>query len=179
MSIPLLIIDELRFEAIRRERGSLLFRLIAYRDGHGAILGAMMTSVRAWAELLVGDNVLSATILDRLLHGLNVLDAKAAPDRLCAIEDRLIKERFWARPLKAGLRTETWGPQATRLARRIIAIVGVPAQRTCTSALSAHPCKPAWRPHGGSGPQHMSSARSACSHVLLALLNPTSCLVLG
>ena len=68
MSTALLLIDELGFEPMTRPEASLFFRLVKYRYGRGAILITTNKSVRDWTELLAGDEVLAAAILDRLLH---------------------------------------------------------------------------------------------------------------
>jgi len=68
LSTALLIIDEMGFEPLDREEASLFFRLVTYRYGRGSILITTNKSVRDWTELLAGDEVLTAVILDRLLH---------------------------------------------------------------------------------------------------------------
>src|SRR3954470_21017845 len=68
MSTALLLIDELGFEPMTRPGASLFFRLVTYRYGRGAILITTNKSVRDWTELLAGDEVLAAAILDRLLR---------------------------------------------------------------------------------------------------------------
>jgi DNA replication protein DnaC len=92
MSTALLIIDELGFEVMSREEASLFFRLITYRYDRGAILITTNKSVRDWTELLAGDEVLAAAILDRLLHRSNVLNIKGRSYRLRDLEDLLKKE---------------------------------------------------------------------------------------
>ena len=92
MSTALLIIDELGFEVMSREEASLFFRLITYRYDHGAILITTNKSVRDWTELLAGDEVLAAAILDRLLHRSNVLNIKGRSYRLRDLEGILKKE---------------------------------------------------------------------------------------
>lgn len=89
MSTALLIIDELGFQAMCREEASLFFRLITYRYGRGAILITTNKSVRDWTELLAGDEVLAAAILDRLLHRSHVLNIKGRSYRLRDLEDML------------------------------------------------------------------------------------------
>ena len=93
MSTALLIIDDLGFEAMCREDASLFFRLVTYRYGRGAILITTNKSVRDWTELLAGDEVLAAAILDRLLHRSHVLNIKGRSYRLRDLEDILKKER--------------------------------------------------------------------------------------
>lgn len=92
MSTALLIIDESGFEAMRREEASLFFRLVTDRYGRGAILITTNKSVRDWTELLAGDEVLAAAILDRLLHRSHVLNIKGRSYRLRDLEDILEKE---------------------------------------------------------------------------------------
>jgi len=92
MSTALLIIDELGYEVVSQEEASLFFRLITYRSDRGAILITTNESVRDWTELLAGDEVLAAAILDRLVHRSNVLNIKGRSYRLRDLEDLLKKE---------------------------------------------------------------------------------------
>ena len=55
----------------------------------GAILITTNKSVRDWTELLAGDEVLAAAILDRLLHRAHVLNIKGRSYRLRDLEDAL------------------------------------------------------------------------------------------
>src|SRR4051812_47844278 len=89
MSTALLLIDELGFEPMTRPEASLFFRLVTYRYGRGAILITTNKSVRDWTELLAGDEVLAAAILDRLLHRAHVLNIKGRSYRLRDLEDAL------------------------------------------------------------------------------------------
>ena len=89
MSTALLLIDELGFEPMTRQEASLFFRLVTYRYGRGAILITTNKSVRDWTELLAGDEVLAAAILDRLLHRAHVLNIKGRSYRLRDLEDAL------------------------------------------------------------------------------------------
>jgi DNA replication protein DnaC len=92
MSTALLIIGELGFEVMIREEAWLFFRLITDRYDRGAMLITTNKSVRDWTELLAGDEVLVAAILDRLLHRSNVLNIKGRSHRLRDLEDILKKE---------------------------------------------------------------------------------------
>ena len=65
-----------------REQASLFFRLVTYRYGRGAVLITTNKSVRDWTELLAGDEVLAAAILDRLLHRSHVLNIRGRSYRL-------------------------------------------------------------------------------------------------
>ena len=62
---------------------------VEYRYGRGAILITTNKSVRDWTELLAGDEVLAAAILDRLLHRAHVLNIKGRSYRLRDLEDAL------------------------------------------------------------------------------------------
>lgn len=89
MNMALLIVDELGFEVMTREEANLFFRLISYRYGRGAIIISTNKSIRDWTELLAGDEVLAAAILDRLLHRSNVINIKGRSYRLRDLEAAL------------------------------------------------------------------------------------------
>lgn len=93
LSTALLVIDELGFEPMTRQEASLFFRLVTYRYGRGAILITTNKSVREWAELMAGDEVLTTAILDRLLHRANVLNIKGRSYRLRDLEQALSMQR--------------------------------------------------------------------------------------
>lgn len=82
MKPALLIIDEVGFQPFTREDASLFFRLVSYRYGRGSILITSNKSVRDWPEMLAGDEVLAAAILDRLLHASHVLNIRGRSYRL-------------------------------------------------------------------------------------------------
>jgi DNA replication protein DnaC len=89
MNMALIIVDELGFEVMTREEANLFFRLISYRYGRGAIIISTNKSIRDWTELLAGDEVLAAAILDRLLHRSNVINIKGRSYRLRDLEAAL------------------------------------------------------------------------------------------
>lgn len=89
LNTALLVIDELGFEPMDRAEASLFFRLVTYRYGRGAILITTNKSVRDWSELLAGDEVLTAAILDRLLHNAHVINIKGRSYRLRDLEQTL------------------------------------------------------------------------------------------
>ena len=64
-------------------------RLVTYRYGRGSILITTNKSVRDWSELLAGDEVLTAAILDRLLHNAHVINIKGRSYRLRDLEQTL------------------------------------------------------------------------------------------
>ena len=77
------------FEPMNREEASLFFRLVTYRYGRGSILITTNKSVRDWTELLAGDEVLTAAILDRLLHNAHVINIKGRSYRLRDLDHAL------------------------------------------------------------------------------------------
>ena len=89
INVALVIIDEVGFEPMSRQDASLLFRLVSYRYGRGSILITTNKGVRHWPEVLAGDEVLAAAILDRLLHKSHVLDIKGRSYRVRGLEDQL------------------------------------------------------------------------------------------
>ena len=89
LSTALVIIDEMGFEPMDRTEASLFFRLVTYRYGRGSILITTNKSVRDWTELLAGDEVLTAAILDRLLHNAHVLNIKGRSYRLRDLDHAL------------------------------------------------------------------------------------------
>ena len=93
LSTALLIIDEMGFEPMTRQEASLFFRLVTYRYGRGAILITTNKSVREWAEIMAGDEVLTTAVLDRLLHKANVLNIKGRSYRLRDLEEALALRR--------------------------------------------------------------------------------------
>lgn len=82
LSTALLIIDELRFEPMNRQDASLFFRLVTYRYGRAAFLITTNKTVRDWAELRAGDEVLATAVLDRLLHRASALNITGRSYRL-------------------------------------------------------------------------------------------------
>jgi DNA replication protein DnaC len=89
MSSSLLLIDEMGYDPMNREQASLFFRLVSYRYGRGAMIITTNKSIRDWTELLAGDEVLAAAILDRLLHRAHVLNIKGRSYRLRDLEEAL------------------------------------------------------------------------------------------
>ena len=89
MNVALLIIDEVGFEAFTREEANLFFRLVSYRYQRGAICITSNKAVKDWPEMLAGDEVITAAILDRLLHASHVLNIRGRSYRLKELEASL------------------------------------------------------------------------------------------
>ncbi len=64
----LLIIDELGFLPIDKHGSDLLFQIISLRYERGSILLTSNKSYKTWPEIFNNDSVITAAILDRLLH---------------------------------------------------------------------------------------------------------------
>src|SRR5262245_14847067 len=70
-----LIIDEIGYIPIDRQGANLFFQLISRRCERGAIIITSNQSLGAWGEVL-GDSVIAAAILDRLLHRSSTVNIK-------------------------------------------------------------------------------------------------------
>ena len=92
MSSSLLLIDEMGFDPMNLEEAGLFFRLVSYRYARGAMIITTNKSIRDWTELIAGDEVLAAAILDRLLHRSHVLNIKGRSYRLRDLEELLTKQ---------------------------------------------------------------------------------------
>ena len=64
----LLVIDELGFLPIDKHGSDLLFQIISNRYERGSILLTSNKSYKTWPEIFNNDSVITAAILDRLLH---------------------------------------------------------------------------------------------------------------
>lgn len=77
----LLIIDEMGFLPVGQPKAHLLFQLIAQRYQHGSLIVTSNKPFQEWDQLL-GDGVMAAAILDRLLENSTVLNIKGNSYRL-------------------------------------------------------------------------------------------------
>lgn len=89
LKVSLLIIDEVGFQTLKREEAALLFRLVSYRYQRGSIIITTNKSVKDWAEVMAGDEVMTAALLDRLLHRCHVFNIKGRSYRLRDLERSL------------------------------------------------------------------------------------------
>jgi DNA replication protein DnaC len=65
--LDLLVVDELGYLPMDGRRANLFFQLVAARYTHGSLIVTSNVPFDGWGKLL-GDDVLAAAILDRLLH---------------------------------------------------------------------------------------------------------------
>jgi DNA replication protein DnaC len=89
MKAGLVIIDEVGFETFTREEANLFFRLVSYRYQRGSLCITSNKAIKDWPEMLAGDEVITAAILDRLLHACHVLNIRGRSYRLRDLEDDL------------------------------------------------------------------------------------------
>jgi len=89
MKAARVIIDEVGFETFTREEANLFFRLVSYRYQRGSLCITSNKAIQDWPEMLAGDEVITAAILDRLLHACHVLNIRGRSYRLRDLEDNL------------------------------------------------------------------------------------------
>jgi DNA replication protein DnaC len=89
MASNLLTIDEVGFQAMKREEANLFFRVVSYRYGRGSICITTNKSIKDWPEMLAGDEALAMATLDRLLHSSHVLNIRGRSYRLRDLEESL------------------------------------------------------------------------------------------
>jgi DNA replication protein DnaC len=89
MKAALVIIDEVGFETFTRQEANLFFRLVSYRYQRGSLCITSNKAISEWPEMLAGDEVITAAILDRLLHACHVLNIRGRSYRLRDLEENL------------------------------------------------------------------------------------------
>ena len=93
----LLAIDELGYLPLPAEAASALFQVVAQRYLKTSIILTTNRPVTSWGEVL-GDNMVAAALLDRLLHRSVVLDIAGDSYRLRDHHARTDKLRAGTRP---------------------------------------------------------------------------------
>ena len=78
---PLLVIDEVGYLPVPKEGANFLFQVVAKRYETGSIILTSNKSFADWGEVL-GDSVIAAAILDRLLHHSTVFSVRGDSYRL-------------------------------------------------------------------------------------------------
>ena len=69
VAIPkLLIIDEIGYLPFGREQANLFFQAVAKRYEKGSMILSSNLAFGSWDEAFAGDAVLTAAMLDRILH---------------------------------------------------------------------------------------------------------------
>lgn len=82
LSPRVLIIDELGYLPLSRAQADHLFQVIAKRYERSSIIMTSNLNFSQWDQTLAGDKVLTAALLDRLLHYSHVLSIKGESYRL-------------------------------------------------------------------------------------------------
>jgi DNA replication protein DnaC len=93
----LLIIDEIGYLPFGREQANLFFQVIARRYEKGSLILTSNLSFGSWDEAFAGDAVLTAAMLDRILHHAAVVQISGESYRL---KDKR-RAGIMARPNKA------------------------------------------------------------------------------
>lgn len=78
----LLIIDEIGYLPLAREQANLFFQVVAKRYEKGAIILTSNLTFGSWDQAFAGDPVLTAAMLDRLLHHSTVISIQGESYRL-------------------------------------------------------------------------------------------------
>jgi DNA replication protein DnaC len=69
----LLIIDEIGYLPFGREQANLFFQVVARRYEKGSMILTSNLAYASWDDAFAGDAVLTAAILDRILHHATVV----------------------------------------------------------------------------------------------------------
>ncbi len=77
-----LIIDEIGYLPLSRDQAHLFFQIIAARYERGSIIMTSNLNFSTWDQALAGDSVLTAAMLDRLLHHAQVIQIQGESYRL-------------------------------------------------------------------------------------------------
>ena len=103
----LLIIDEIGYLPLGREQANTFFQVVAKRYEKGATILTSNLTFGSWDQAFAGDPVLTAAMLDRLLHHSTVVSIQGESYRL--------RDKRRAGLLKAPAPASTWlapvGPQ--------------------------------------------------------------------
>jgi len=78
----LLIIDEIGYLPLAREQANLFFQVVAKRYEKGAMILTSNLTFGSWDQAFAGDPVLTAAMLDRLLHHSTVVSLQGESYRL-------------------------------------------------------------------------------------------------
>lgn len=86
--MDLLIIDELGYLPMDKNRANLFFQLVSRRYEHGSIIVTSNKAFNEWGEIF-GDDVIAGAILDRLLHHSHIIAIQGESYR---IKDKKTKD---------------------------------------------------------------------------------------
>ena len=101
-AIPKLpIVDEIGYLPFGREQANLFFQVVARRYERGSMILTSNLAFGSWDEAFAGDAVLTAAMLDRILHHATVLQIAGESYRLKDKRRAGIMARPPASPAKA------------------------------------------------------------------------------
>ena len=78
---PLMIVDKIGYLPLTREESSLFFQFVSYRYERRSTIYTSNKSFSEWGEVL-GDQVMAADVLDRILHHCTVVNIRGESYRL-------------------------------------------------------------------------------------------------
>jgi len=77
-----LIIDEIGYLPMSREQANLFFQVVAQRYERGSMILTSNLTFGSWDSAFAGDSVLTAAMLDRVLHHLTIVSINGESYRL-------------------------------------------------------------------------------------------------
>src|SRR6202043_336467 len=78
----LLILDEIGYLPMSREQANLFFQVVARRYERGSLILTSNLTFGSWDSAFAGDSVLTAAMLDRVLHHSTIVSVKGESFRL-------------------------------------------------------------------------------------------------
>lgn len=99
---PLLIIDELGYLPMSKEEAHHLFQVIAKRYERGSIVLTSNLNFSEWGGLFGNDKVVTAAVLDRLLHHSHVVPIQGDSYRLKEKQEEYYSDLFQQRSQNSG-----------------------------------------------------------------------------
>src|SRR5208337_5539600 len=78
----LLILDEIGYLPMSREQANLFFQLVARRYERGSMILTSNLTFGSWDSAFAGDSVLTAALLDRVLHHSTIVSINGESFRL-------------------------------------------------------------------------------------------------
>lgn len=97
---PLLIIDELGYLPMSKDEAHYLFQVIAKRYERGSIILTSNLNFSDWGGLFGNDKVVTAAVLDRLLHHSHVIPIQGDSYRLKEKQEEYYSDLFQQRSSK-------------------------------------------------------------------------------
>jgi len=85
-----------------QQEANLFFRLVSARYEKGSIILTSNKHVRDWPEIFAGDEILTTTILDRLLHHVHIIHIDGRSYRLRELDGLLAHQPDRSSPGKGG-----------------------------------------------------------------------------